>query len=72
MAPFYAPRDLRVEDAQVPEPGPQDVLVRVRACSTCGTDAKIFEPGHPRLVPPRVLGHEVTGEVVAAGERVAD
>jgi L-iditol 2-dehydrogenase len=71
VARFYAPRDLRVEDAPEPEPGPRGVLVRVRACSTCGTDAKIFEHGHPRLVPPRVLGHEVTGEVVAPGERVA-
>lgn len=65
---FYAPRDVRVEDAPEPTAGPGDLLIRVRNCSLCGTDAKIWHSGHPDLRPPRVLGHEVAGEVVQAGE----
>ncbi len=68
VARFYAPRDVRVEDAPEPTAGPGDLLIRVRNCSLCGTDAKIWRSGHPDLRPPRVLGHEVAGEVVAAGE----
>jgi L-iditol 2-dehydrogenase len=65
---FYAPRDVRVEDAPEPTAGPGDLLLRVRNCSVCGTDAKIWHAGHPDLRPPRVLGHEVAGEVVEVGE----
>jgi L-iditol 2-dehydrogenase len=67
VARFYAPGDLRIEETPVPEPGPGELLVRVRACGTCGTDAKILSFGHHHLVPPRVLGHEVTGEVEELG-----
>ena len=65
---FYAPRDVRVEDAPEPAAGPGELLLRVRNCSVCGTDAKIWDSGHPDLSPPRVLGHEVAGEVVEVGE----
>jgi L-iditol 2-dehydrogenase len=67
---FYAPGDLRIEDAPEPTPGPADLKIRVRNCSTCGTDVKIFRHGHHHIVPPRVLGHEVAGEVVEAGPDV--
>lgn len=67
VARFYAPGDLRIEDAPRPEPGPGQLLMRVRACGTCGTDVKILNFGHHHLVPPRVLGHEVTGEVEELG-----
>ena len=44
--------------------------IRVRNCSTCGTDVKIFNHGHHHLVPPRVIGHEIAGEVVEVGADV--
>jgi L-iditol 2-dehydrogenase len=65
---FYAPRDVRVEDAPEPEAGPGELVIRVRNCSVCGTDAKIWRSGHPDLDPPRVLGHEVAGEVAEVGQ----
>lgn len=70
VARFYAPGDLRIED--VPEPSPQanEVKIRVRNCSTCGTDVKIFNHGHQHLDPPRVMGHEIAGEVVEVGADV--
>lgn len=70
VARFYAPGDLRLEDAPEPTPGPDEVKIRVRQCSTCGTDVKIFNHGHHHLVPPRVIGHEIAGEVVESGANV--
>ncbi|HEV8650493.1 MAG TPA: zinc-dependent dehydrogenase [Actinomycetes bacterium] len=67
---FYAPEDVRIEEAPEPTAGPGDVVIRVRNCSTCGTDAKIYRAGHPNLSPPRVLGHEVAGEITELGEGV--
>jgi L-iditol 2-dehydrogenase len=64
---FYAPRNVRLEDAPEPVAGPGELVVRVRNCSVCGTDAKIWRSGHPDLRPPRVLGHEVAGEVAEVG-----
>jgi L-iditol 2-dehydrogenase len=68
---FHAPGDVRIEDAPEPAPGPTDVKIRVRACSTCGTDVKIWRFGHHHIVPPRVMGHEIAGEVVEVGSEVA-
>lgn len=67
---FYAPEDVRIEDVPEPEPGPGEVKIRVRNCSTCGTDVKIFHNGHQNLSPPRIIGHEIAGEVVGFGEGV--
>jgi L-iditol 2-dehydrogenase len=46
------------------------VKIRVRNCSTCGTDVKISKFGHHHIHPPRVMGHEIAGEVVTAGDGV--
>jgi L-iditol 2-dehydrogenase len=70
VARLHAPGDLRVEDAPIPEAGPGDLVIRVRTCSTCGTDAKIFRFGHHHISLPRVLGHEVAGEVTEVGSGV--
>ena len=67
---FYAPKDVRIEEAPEPECGPDEVKLRVRNCSTCGTDVKIFNNGHQNLSPPRIIGHEIAGEVVEVGDRV--
>lgn len=67
---FYAPGDVRLEDAPEPTPGPGEVKIRVRACSMCGTDVKISQAGHLRIRPPRVMGHEIAGEVVELGDGV--
>jgi len=74
---FHAPGDVRLEQAPEPVPGPGEVKLRVHNCSTCGTDVKIWRHGHHHIVPPRVMGHEIAGEVVesnadgwAVGDRV--
>ena len=68
---FYAPEDVRLEAVPEPECGPDEVKLRVRNCSTCGTDVKIFYNGHQNLTPPRITGHEIAGEVVEVGANVA-
>ncbi len=68
---FYAPEDLRLEQVPEPTPAPDEVKIRVRNCSTCGTDVKIRKNGHPNLSPPRIIGHEIAGEIVEIGDRVA-
>ncbi len=67
---FYAPEDVRLEDVPEPECGPDEVKLRVRNCSTCGTDVKILHNGHQNLTPPRTMGHEIAGEVVEVGANV--
>ena len=69
---YLAPGDVRITEAPEPSAGPGDVLIRVRNCSTCGTDVKISKFGHHHIVPPRVMGHEIAGEVVDVGKRVHD
>ncbi|GAA2908487.1 zinc-dependent dehydrogenase [Streptosporangium fragile] len=66
VARFHAPGDIRIEEAPEPVAGPGEVKIRVRNCSTCGTDAKIYKHGHHHIRPPRVMGHEIAGEVVEA------
>ena len=57
-----------------PRPQPGELVVRVGAALTCGTDLKVFRRGyHARMiVPPALFGHELAGTVVEAGEGVTD
>jgi L-iditol 2-dehydrogenase len=68
---LHEPRSLAMCEAPVPEPGPGEVLVRVVAATTCGTDLKAYLRGHPQIPMPGVLGHEYSGVVEAAGEGAA-
>jgi len=71
-AVLYGRENLRVEPVAVPTLGEGDVLVRVKAALTCGTDVKVFLRGyHARMiVPPAVFGHELAGDVVQVGAGV--
>ncbi len=59
-----------VREVPTPSCGPDDVLVRVRACAVCGSDIRIFHHGNNRVQPPQIIGHEIAGEVVEAGANV--
>jgi len=61
---------LELHQIPVPEPGPDQVLIRVHACGVCRTDLHIVdgELEHPRL--PLILGHQIVGTVVRSGENV--
>jgi NADPH:quinone reductase-like Zn-dependent oxidoreductase len=70
------PGVIEVAEVERPVPGPRDVLVRVRACGICGTDAAFVQMGGMPAsaageVRPVPLGHEPAGEVAEAGAEVA-
>jgi 2-desacetyl-2-hydroxyethyl bacteriochlorophyllide A dehydrogenase len=66
-----SPGDLVVEDRPAPStPPPSWALVAVSHVGICGTDYHIFEGKHPFLAYPRIMGHEVSGTVIEAGEGV--
>jgi len=67
---YRGPADLKVEEVVEPSTGANEVKLRIHACATCGTDAKIYHHGHPRLTPPQIIGHEIAGEVVEVGAEV--
>ncbi len=60
-----------LRDVPVPEPGPGEVLVRIGAALTCGTDLKIARRGHPKIPFPLTLGHEWAGVVERVGPGAA-
>jgi threonine 3-dehydrogenase len=64
---------LVMKEAAPPEPGPDDVLIRVLKTSICGTDVHIdtWDPWAARTIqPPLVIGHEFVGEIIRTGEHV--
>jgi alcohol dehydrogenase, propanol-preferring len=66
---FTEPRTpLREEEIADPSPGPGQVLVRVRACAVCRTDLHVFDGELTEPTLPLVLGHQIVGEVIGAGE----
>ncbi len=69
-AVFYAPRQVKLEEISVPAIGPDEVLVKVRAALTCGTDRKTYLRGHPLFKPPFVFGHEFAGDIAKVGSKV--
>jgi 2-desacetyl-2-hydroxyethyl bacteriochlorophyllide A dehydrogenase len=68
-AQITQPGSTRVITATVPETGPDDVLIRVRAAGICGTDVHIFK-GEYEALYPLIPGHEFSGEVAAVGNNV--
>ena len=75
VAVLVAPNRIEIEDRPAPRPGPEDVLVRVRAVGICGSDTHYFAGlrDHEKdTVYPFVLGHEFAGEVAEVGSAVRD
>ncbi len=68
-AVLYGKEDLRVEQTPVPGPATGEIVVRVRAALTCGTDLKVYRRGYhaKMLKPPIPFGHELAGEVASVG-----
>lgn len=66
--------DLRIEQVPMPKAGPGELVVRVDAALTCGTDLKVFRRGYhaKMLTKDRLFGHEIAGTVVEAGEGVTE
>lgn len=60
------------KDVPMPEYGDDEVLVKVGACSICGSDVHGYDGGSGRRQPPVIMGHEAAGEIVEVGRNVTD
>jgi L-iditol 2-dehydrogenase len=71
-AVLHGKEDLRMERIPVPHAGEGEILVRVGAALTCGTDLKVYRRGYHAMMlkPPIVFGHEVAGTVAEVGPGV--
>jgi L-iditol 2-dehydrogenase len=69
---LLGPERLEIRSVPVPEPGPGEILLKIEAATTCGTDVKVFRRGgHPRMLKvPTPFGHEMAGRVAALGPGV--
>ena len=67
-------QDLRIEQVPVPVPGPGEMVLRVGAALTCGTDLKVYRRGYhaKMLTLDRLFGHEMAGTVVSVGAGVTE
>src|SRR5438874_12439303 len=69
-AELIAPREFRMAQTEIPEPGPGEVLVRADAVGICGSDLHAYSEGgvgDTRCRFPMVLGHEPAGTVIRTG-----
>jgi L-iditol 2-dehydrogenase len=73
-AVLHGKEDLRIEQVAVPDAGPGELIVRVEAALTCGTDLKVYRRGYhaKMLTANRLFGHELAGTVASAGDGVTE
>ncbi len=71
-AVFAGPEQLAVTDVPTPACPAGGALLAVEACAVCGTDARIYRNGHKAIAPPRILGHEVVGRLIASDNSRAE
>ncbi|MCX7826502.1 MAG: zinc-binding dehydrogenase [Verrucomicrobiae bacterium] len=71
-AVLHGKEDVRIEQLPVPQPQAGEVLLRIQAATTCGTDVKVFKRGyHAKMIrPPAVFGHEMAGVIERVGPGV--
>ncbi|MDX2216105.1 MAG: alcohol dehydrogenase catalytic domain-containing protein [Oculatellaceae cyanobacterium bins.114] len=71
-AVLYGQEDLRLEQVEEPIPAAGEIVIRVNAATTCGTDLKVWRRGgHAKMLkPPTLFGHEAAGQIVALGKGV--
>lgn len=73
-AVFHGKCDIRVEEREIPQVGPEEVLIKVMACGVCGSDVHIYEgdQGSTTTEPPLIQGHEFSGVIVETGNAVTN
>jgi len=69
-AVYLGPGQLSYREVDLPAIGRGELLVRVRAALTCGTDVKTYRRGHHLMKPPMLFGHEFSGDVCEVGDGV--
>lgn len=67
---LVAPERIEVRTVRIPEPGAGEVLLKIEAALTCGTDLKAYQRGHSLIPMPGPFGHEFSGTIVKAGKDI--
>lgn len=67
---LLTPGQLSCQQLPLPQPGVDEIVIKVGAALTCGTDLKAFRRGHPKWSMPTRFGHEYAGTVAACGINV--
>ena len=67
---YRGPQNLQIEEVPIPEIRADEMLIKVRSATTCGTDVKTYLRGHPKYPPPFQFGHEFAGDIVDVGPMV--
>ena len=67
VAVYYRNDDIRIEERPIPSISPDEILVKMKACGICGTDVMEW---YRIKKAPRILGHEMTGEIIDIGNNV--
>ncbi len=63
-----APGEITIQKTAIPEPGPDQVLVRIKRLGICGSDIHVYHGTHPYTKYPVTQGHEVSGQIAACGQ----
>ncbi len=69
---YFKPGEMTVQEVPDPKISPKEVLLRVRACGVCGFDVRVYRDGSPKVKPPVILGHEISGEIARVGSSLSD
>jgi len=69
-AVWYGGKNIRIEEKPVPKIADDEVLIKVKAVSICGSDLHAYMGVSKRRTPPLVMGHEFSGEIAGVGGRV--
>jgi len=67
---LVSPRKIEIRELKIPEPSRGEILVKIKAALTCGTDLKAFSRGHHVIPMPGVFGHEFSGIIASTGKGV--
>jgi 2-desacetyl-2-hydroxyethyl bacteriochlorophyllide A dehydrogenase len=70
MAVVTTPGKIEFQERSLPERGPHDVTLQIRAAAICGSDLHVFKGRHPSARLPSAIGHEISGQVVGVGKEV--
>lgn len=69
-AVLIKPGHMEMQEVERPKAGPGEIVLKVEAALTCGTDIKAFRRGHPKMPMPTLFGHEFSGTVAEVGPDV--
>jgi L-iditol 2-dehydrogenase len=69
-AVYYGQKDIKVEEVPDLQQKNDNMIAKVLYCAICGTDLKSYTAGSPKIIPPKIIGHEMVGRITHVGDKV--